>query len=724
MFKNLLKLFFIILLLIENSYSQNIKSTPVGPGIIHHHESRETGPWQIHILEIDLSNEWIQLETVKAKNQLYGLEKTSSMAARNSKEGHKVIGAINGDFYKAGGIPVGAQILNGTLLKRPFSRSVFVVTNQNKPMINIVNFDGVLLTSNKKQFKINGVNESRKTDDLILFNKYFGDSTKTNYWGSEIVANNMSSQTVNDTVHLVVIKKDSIESAGHGNNKISNNGIVFSGHGLAKGFLDKNIFVSDTISIVLQLPPSKQQITQLLGGTPRLIRDGVPTVEWLLEKVSQGFTFDRHPRTALGFSQDSTKLYLFTVDGRQVGFSAGMSLFELAKYMLEWKVYQGINLDGGGSTTMVVGGNVVNRPSDASGERSVGNALMVVSTAPTGVLSSLKLAQRKVFVLPDGVMQFSVSGFDQYLSSVDVNKNSLIWSCDSSIGTIGKNGMFTAANQQKSGFVYVKQGNLIDSVKVNVTLIASITLTPNPIVLQLGQQQTISAIAKDSFGNNLDLISSDLLWSVSGEIGTISKTGVFTAATVGEGLVTAKYNSVVCSASVSVGASSTVIIDDFKSNSSWSLTGSNVNLAESSFSEDYSIHLSPPSSGKLTYSLTTGGISVLYLNRSIPISGSPDSVGIAIYGDGKKHWLRGEFEDRDGEKFLVNFIVVEPGINWNKSWKYLGVSLKNAETHWNNPTATLTFPITWKKIYLVEADDANKNSGMLHLDNFSAQYIK
>jgi exopolysaccharide biosynthesis protein len=78
---------------------------------------------------------------------------------------------------------------------------------------------------------------------------------------------------------------------------------------------------------------------------------------------------DIHPRTAVGFSQDSTKLYFFTVDGRQPGYSVGMSLEELASYMLGWGVYQGVNLDGGGSTTMVVRNIVVNSPSDPEGER-------------------------------------------------------------------------------------------------------------------------------------------------------------------------------------------------------------------------------------------------------------------------------------------------------------------------------------------------------------------
>jgi exopolysaccharide biosynthesis protein len=71
-----------------------------------------------------------------------------------------------------------------------------------------------------------------------------------------------------------------------------------------------------------------------------------------------------HPRTGIGINQDSTKLYLFTVDGRQPGYSLGMSLLEFANYMKEWNIYQGLNLDGGGSTTMVVRGSIVNSPSD------------------------------------------------------------------------------------------------------------------------------------------------------------------------------------------------------------------------------------------------------------------------------------------------------------------------------------------------------------------------
>ncbi|HKW49748.1 MAG TPA: phosphodiester glycosidase family protein, partial [Gemmatimonadaceae bacterium] len=75
-------------------------------------------------------------------------------------------------------------------------------------------------------------------------------------------------------------------------------------------------------------------------------------------------------------SRDSSRLYLVTVDGRSES-SSGMSLAEFASVMQALGVAQGLNLDGGGSTTLVLRGRVVNQPSDSTGERKVGDALLV-----------------------------------------------------------------------------------------------------------------------------------------------------------------------------------------------------------------------------------------------------------------------------------------------------------------------------------------------------------
>ena len=117
----------------------------------------------------------------------------------------------------------------------------------------------------------------------------------------------------------------------------------------------------------------------IIGGWPRILRDGAivaaeaPAVEGTISRNAEA----RHPRTAIGFSRDSSTLYLLAVDGRSEK-SVGATLVELASLMRKLGAWQAMNFDGGGSTTVVIDGVVANSPSDATGEREVGNAIVVV----------------------------------------------------------------------------------------------------------------------------------------------------------------------------------------------------------------------------------------------------------------------------------------------------------------------------------------------------------
>jgi len=149
----------------------------------------------------------------------------------------------------------------------------------------------------------------------------------------------------------------------------------------------------DTVRFFLHLQPSgsaesaRGRLTEAIGGGPRILRDGKVSVENVEERLGASFSTDRHPRTAIGYSQDGRSLFLVVVDGRQPGYSVGMNLEELAHFMRtrlsrftesRENAYQALNLDGGGSTTMVVRQQIVNSPSDQTGERPVANALLVV----------------------------------------------------------------------------------------------------------------------------------------------------------------------------------------------------------------------------------------------------------------------------------------------------------------------------------------------------------
>ena len=718
-------LMIIIALSFTSLAAQELISQPVGPGIIHHHAYLPGGPWHVQILEIDLTDTMNTLETVKASNEIEGYERTSSMANRTNAEGHAVIGAINGDFYASGGITIGAQITQGTLLKRPYPRSVFALSQDKEPYIGIVSYDGLVSKQDSSSIAIHGVNEVRNADQLILYNKYYGTNTGTNQWGVELELEYLAYPAgVNENIIAVITAKDSILETGHGNMTIpSGMGGVLSGHGTSRDYINEHYFVGDTLTIRLNLPPSTAVLSELIGGTPRIIRNGVQSVEWEAESVGSSFAHDRHPRTAVGFNADSTIVTFFTVDGRQGGYSEGMSLFELADYMLEWGVYQGINLDGGGSTTMVVRGEVVNSPSDAGGERSVANALMAISKAPTGPLAFINLPWEETFTLVESQIQFDVTGTDAYYNPVAVNGESVVWSCDALIGSISETGLFSASNTESTGLVIAQHGAINDTMLVHVTDIASLILIPDPVVLEIGGLQIMSAEARDGFGNLIQVDYDSYEWWVTPEIATVSSHGAVHAQNTGSGSIEASYHGITGSVPLLVGSSTSVILDDFNTTSSFTLSGAVINLSECSFVPDTDQFVSAPSSGKLNYSLTTGGTSVLYMNCNIPISGTPESVSIQVYGDNSAHWIRGEFKNASNEKFILNFTDADPGINWNDEWREITVMLSEAAPHWGNSNAILSFPITWTKIYLAETNDNNKDSGSIYFDDFRVNFI-
>lgn len=117
-------------------------------------------------------------------------------------------------------------------------------------------------------------------------------------------------------------------------------------------------------------------IDETVGGNPTLLENGVETIG---ECPSTSMFCQRNPRSAIGIDARG-RLLLVTVDGRQKG-SVGMTLEELAALFRYLGATSALNLDGGGSTTMWVRGQIVNRVSDPS-ERPVGSAILVVPGGP------------------------------------------------------------------------------------------------------------------------------------------------------------------------------------------------------------------------------------------------------------------------------------------------------------------------------------------------------
>ena len=118
--------------------------------------------------------------------------------------------------------------------------------------------------------------------------------------------------------------------------------------------------------------------TQALGGFPDLI-DGGQRVGDLEVQGRPSFAAARHPRSAIGYNTRTGQVWVVLVDGRQDPHSVGMTLPEIARIFESAGIDEALNLDGGGSSALVLGHSHVNRPSDATGERPVVNALALIT---------------------------------------------------------------------------------------------------------------------------------------------------------------------------------------------------------------------------------------------------------------------------------------------------------------------------------------------------------
>ena len=153
-------------------------------------------------------------------------------------------------------------------------------------------------------------------------------------------------------------------------------------------------------------------VTDVVGGSQQLVDGGRNVAPH--DYSGAPHILDFNPRTAIGVTRGCVDgdgstdclIYLITVDGRTAssGWSLGMKLPKLAKRFIHHKVWEAVNLDGGGSTTLwakntsrapcvsypSTGGCLANRPSDSGGERSISEALTVLSTNDPGTPTGLR----------------------------------------------------------------------------------------------------------------------------------------------------------------------------------------------------------------------------------------------------------------------------------------------------------------------------------------------
>mgnify|MGYP000846264251 CR=1 FL=1 len=332
--------------------------TTISYGVRYGHMRKgiAAGPLIINYLEVRYGDPLVEVRSVLAQDQIYGRELVSSMAKRSH-----AIAAANGLYFASDGRPLGLLAIDGRLISEPYANRTAIGIKPGEIVIGQVSMNGKVILGDGRELAVSGINRSRLTDELIIYTPDYGETSRTNVYGVDLIV-----------VDDIVVDKVT------GQAPIPANGFVVSGHGAARDFLNQ-VEVGDWITVELQLIPDwlEQGFVHIIGGGPRLVMDGQVYITADEERFQPDIAASRAPRTALGVTADR-KLLIVTVNGRQPGVSVGMTLEELAELMIELGAVDAMNLDGGGSTTMVIRDRVLNIPSDGT-ERSVSNAIVVIT---------------------------------------------------------------------------------------------------------------------------------------------------------------------------------------------------------------------------------------------------------------------------------------------------------------------------------------------------------
>lgn len=380
-----LKIIASFLLFIVNLYPQiKVEKELIDDGIVYKKLINQIDTLSIDILQIDLSTNLYEFRTVKANDLLNSKKTTSDMIRSLTDSGYNVIAGINADFFESDGEIINNMISRGQFIKgvkftdspfNPFVNTQFAVCDNGRLLMDQYVFNGQLILPNGTAEPISRINSKADSNSITIYNSFQGERTPTikNNWAIREFPLNLirkKNDTLFCTFNDTVITTDQTTIG---------NKLILSANNKYAFYLEREINKGDSLIIILKMNPDHNKINSLIGGWPRLVKDGknLMKINDSLEGDLPRFSKVKHPRTGIGFSKDSLTVYFITVDGRQES-SSGMTLLEFGDLMIEQGVYQGLNLDGGGSTTMVINNMVVNNPSDETGEREVGNCIVLV----------------------------------------------------------------------------------------------------------------------------------------------------------------------------------------------------------------------------------------------------------------------------------------------------------------------------------------------------------
>lgn len=459
------------------------------------------------------------------------------------------------------------------------------------------------------------------------------------------------------------------------------------------------------------------ELAVAVGGNRVLLRDGA---------VQPVDDVALHPRTAVGFSEDGRRMVLVTVDGRQRD-SRGLTERELGELMADLGADDALNLDGGGSSTMLArepgdAPTVVNSPSDG-GQRLTPNGLGLVPASGSGVLTGFHVepataddpddrGERDRRVLTGLSRVVEASGHDETYASVTADPR---WTATpSGVGRVEPAGDGQAVVTGRAPgdlTVTASSGAARGSVELAVLgrPVRVEASTPQVSLADGDDTTRFQVLGYDQSGFGTWVEPRDVRVEVDPAVAEVTADGdgfvVRPATDSGAAVVTLRVGDLSAAMGVTVGLRSEVV-DTMDDASRWRATRFPAPVqatASAAAGRDGGGAVA------LDYSLTgTTATRAAYLQviPQLTLPGSPQRIGAWVHGDGQGAWLRANVYDAAGG--AAKTVNLAAKVDWT-GWRYVEAEVP----------AGLTMPLRFFRLYVVETNPARQYAGRLVVDDLT-----
>lgn len=702
---------------------QIAETQTIAPGVFYQALKRINPPTWVGVVRIPLPlPKGLTLTPALGNGTGFARRAVSEIAASVHRSKGYVTAAVNGDYFSMNfspysGDPLGIHIQDGELTSLPWAnRSALVGLNDGRVLITRFQFSARLKFPDGTEEPLDGLNQPPPKEGLCLFTPAFGETTRTPPRTTELVAT--ADLPLRPNRPLTMVAQRVTET---GNSPIPRDGVVLVATGKFAERV-KSVEPGEKLEVTVTLTPldayfDPQNIAWAIGGGPRLLREGRISIECEREGFSTAFRQTKHPRTAVGLKDDA--LLWVVVDGRQPGYSEGMSLDELAEFLLNAGCKEALNLDGGGSSTLFVRGAVVNRPSDGR-ERPVANALLLLNLFPPQPFVRLWVfAPTDSHWLAGVPIPLQVMGEDAVyrLLPLDTSKVSLTVSPELEGWRWDGRTLWLPEVQGEEPLQVTVTATTQDGTASPATI--TLCLHPKPSVLTINPANIavrpgdsvklqLQAFGRERDGRLVPLkfAGEEVQWQVEGGVGEVVN-GTFVAAQateVKQGKLVATLRGVTATAAVCVGKTQWQTLHEFDS-----MEGLQVVGYPEKVKVDGQIVTLEKRSGTgalmLRYDFSQGGktrTASVILNKTLPSNSC--KLAVDVYGDGSGCWLRARLRDGSGK---LLFLDLASAVNWKNEWRELEVNLPSG----------LTEPVILEAVYLVVIRDEQRCSGAVLLDN-------